>query len=105
MTNINALDVANLYSNNQNLGTNAPGSGETQSTGAPSFADLLESGVKSAIDTQKAAETASAQAITGEAELTDVVAAITNAEVTLDTVIAVRDRLVSAMQEILRMPI
>jgi len=47
----------------------------------------------------------SAQAVTGEADLTDVVAAITSAELTLQTVVAVRDRLISAYQEIMRMPI
>lgn len=101
----NASQIANLYSNNQNLGTKAAGSGSEVSAGAPNFADFLESGVQSAINTQKAAETMSAKAVTGEADLTDVVTAITNAEVTLETVVAVRDRLVSAVQEILRMPI
>ena len=105
MTNLTSLDVANLYSNTQGLGQGSPAQSGGETLGTPSFGDLLESGVRDAINTQKAAETASAQAVTGEAELTDVVAAITNAEVTLDTVVAVRDRLVSAMQEILRMPI
>ena len=102
---VNPSQVANLYANTQGMGTGKPsGSGETISN-APSFADLLEGGVRSAIETQKASETASAKAVTGEAELTDVVSAITNAEITLETVVAVRDRMVSAMQEILRMPI
>jgi flagellar hook-basal body complex protein FliE len=37
--------------------------------------------------------------------VTDVVTAVTNAEVALDTVVAVRDRVISAYQEIMRMPI
>jgi flagellar hook-basal body complex protein FliE len=47
----------------------------------------------------------SAKAVTGEADLTDVVTAVTNAELTLQTVVSVRDRLISAYQEIMRMPI
>ena len=47
----------------------------------------------------------SAQAAIGKADLTDVVTAVTNAEMTLQTVTAVRDKVVSAYQEILRMPI
>ncbi len=35
----------------------------------------------------------------------DVVQAVSNAELTLQTVVAVRDRVVNAYQEIMRMPI
>ena len=98
----NPIQAANLYANSQNLGQGLGGA--TQSEG-PSFGDLMEQGVRSAINAQKTSETVSAQAVAGEAEITDVVAAVTNAEITLETVIAVRDRLVSAMQEIMRMPI
>ena len=47
----------------------------------------------------------SAAAIQNKADLTEVVTAITNAEVTLQTVVAVRDRMISAYQQIMRMPI
>jgi flagellar hook-basal body complex protein FliE len=40
-----------------------------------------------------------------KADLTDVVQAVTSAELTLQTVVAVRDRLIAAYQEIMRMPI
>ena len=53
----------------------------------------------------KAAELATASAVAGEADLTDVVTAVSNAEMTLQTVVTVRDRVVAAYQEILRMPI
>ena len=53
----------------------------------------------------RSGEDASARAVTGEAELTEVVQAVTAAEVTLETVVAVRDRMISAYQEIMRMPI
>ena len=50
-------------------------------------------------------EKLSAQSVAGKAELTDVVTAVTSAELTLQTVVAVRDRVISAYQEIMRMPI
>ena len=40
-----------------------------------------------------------------EAELVDIVTAVSNAEVTLETVMAVRDRVIAAYQEIIKMPI
>jgi flagellar hook-basal body complex protein FliE len=43
--------------------------------------------------------------MTGEADLRDVVAAVNNAEVTLQTVMAIRDKVVDAYTQILRMPI
>ena len=58
-----------------------------------------------AVEAGKLGEQMTADAVQGKAELTDVVTAIANAEVTLQTVVAVRDRMISAYQEILRMPI
>ena len=71
----------------------------------PNFADLVKTGLQSSIDTMRSGEQASAQAVSGDATLQDVVGAITQAELTLETVVAVRDRLVTAYQEIMRMPI
>lgn len=69
------------------------------------FGDMLTEALQSTVDAQKAAEATSAKAVNGKADVTDVVTAVTNAEVALDTVVAVRDRVISAYQEIMRMPI
>ena len=53
----------------------------------------------------KKAETQIAAQVGGKAELIDVVTAISAAEASLETVIAVRDQVISAYQEIMRMPI
>src|SRR5437899_1784253 len=52
-----------------------------------------------------AGEAASLNAVTGKADMSEVVTAVTNAEVALQTVTAVRDRVIQAYQDILRMPI
>ena len=70
-----------------------------------SFADFLQQKASQAVDTMKAGEKTSAQAVPGEADLTDVVQAVTDAELTLQTVMTVRDRLIGAYQDIMRMPI
>ena len=70
--------------------------------GGPSFADYMKHGVEQAIEAQRSSEQISAKAVMGEANLTDVVSAITRAEVTLDTVLSVRDRMMSAYQQIMR---
>ena len=70
-----------------------------------SFADLMKVGVENLIETQKASEAISAKAVEGKSDLNDVVRVVTEAEVTLQTAIAVRDKMISAYQEIMRMPI
>ena len=69
------------------------------------FGDLLQQSVQSAIDTQKQGEAASLSAVTGKADLTSVVAAVNNAELTLQTVIAVRDKVLSAYTDIMHMSV
>ena len=69
------------------------------------FADVLREATQGAIEAQRKNETVGMQAAAGKADLNAVVSAVTNAEMTLQTVVAVRDRVVSAYQEILRMPI
>jgi flagellar hook-basal body complex protein FliE len=80
------------------------GAGAETITG-PSFGDVLKQSTEAAIDTMRAGEKASAQAVTGKADLNDVVQAVTSAELTLQTVVAIRDRLVNALQEVIRMPV
>lgn len=70
-----------------------------------SFADLVGDTLSNAIDSGKKSEQLSAKAIAGKADLNEVITAVTNAEVTLQAVLAVRDRVISAYQDIVRMPI
>ena len=71
---------------------------------ATSFSDLVGTSAVNAIDTLKKSEKVSALAVTGKADLNDVVAAMTDAELTLQAVVSIRDRVINAYQEILRMP-
>ena len=76
-----------------------------QNTKGESFGDLLKDKARESIDILRGGEVASAKAVTGDASLPEVVQAITASEITLQTVMAVRDRLVGAYQEIMRMPV
>ncbi|HSV28051.1 MAG TPA: flagellar hook-basal body complex protein FliE [Candidatus Omnitrophota bacterium] len=69
------------------------------------FASVLKDAAKVAVGTMKEAETTSAAAIAGKADIREVVAAISNAEATLETVVSVRDKVINAYNEIMRMPI
>lgn len=69
------------------------------------FASVLKDAAKSVVGTMKTSEQQSAAAIAGKADIREVVAAVANAEMTLDTVVTVRDKVINAYNEILRMPI
>ncbi len=76
-----------------------------QESGDSDFSTMVGSALRDASATLTRAETLSSQAAAGRAELVDVVTAVAAAEVTLETVISVRDQVVQAYQEVLRMPI
>jgi len=90
------------YTNTANIGKGPSIGGEE---GGVSFSDFLRQKAEDSIKTLKTSESMSAKAVTGEADITDVVQAVGAAELTLQTVVAVRDRLVGAYQDIMRMPV
>lgn len=87
------------------LGKVLGGADVSKAKGAGGFGEMLTEALQDTVNAQKAAEATAARAVNGKADVTDVVTAVTNAEVALDTVVAVRDRVISAYQEIMRMPI
>lgn len=99
-------DAINAYSNITKAGGDAM---EARDTPAPvpgsDFASVLKDAAKVAIGTMKESESQSAAAIAGKADIRDVVAAVANAELTLETVVTVRDKVINAYNEIMRMPI
>lgn len=76
-----------------------------QNSGKPNFAELVSEGLEGARSTGYSTEATSTEALASKAELHDLVTAVSNAELTLNTVVAVRDRMLSAYQDILKMPI
>ena len=58
-----------------------------------------------AVQTGHTADDQAMQALSGGGNLTDVVTALSHAEMTLQTATAIRDRVVQAYQDIMKMPI
>ena len=69
------------------------------------FGDFLSHAMKDAIGSMKAGETAAAQQAAGQGDIVNVVNAVNQAEITLDTVVDVRDKVIQAYQSIMQMPI
>jgi flagellar hook-basal body complex protein FliE len=70
-----------------------------------SFSDFLSGAIKDSINTMRQGEHAASQQVQGKANLVEVVQSVNAAELTLDTVVAVRDKVVAAYQSIMNMPI
>ena len=73
--------------------------------GTGGFGGMLSRALDGAIATGQAADSTSVAAIEGHGNITDVVTAVSKAELALQTTSTIRDKMVSAYQEIMRMPI
>ncbi len=69
------------------------------------FADALEKALTEMRGTVESGERAAQAAMTGEGDLQTVVEALTATELALETAVTMRDKVVEAYQEILRMPV
>ena len=69
------------------------------------FADLVKGAIKGVVDTSKSAEKLSMAAIQDHADVNEVVTAVSEAEITLQTAVAIRDKVIDAYKEVLRMAI
>lgn len=101
-----SLAIAMLSPDVTKLG-GAAGVASPAKAGAPqeSFAQTLADMAKDAITTIKAGESTAMAGMQGKASLQQVVEAVMQAEQTLHTVVAVRDKVVGAYLEISRMQI
>ncbi len=83
---------------------------ESNGVGTPkvngqSFSELMRQVAVDGIDRTNTSETQATKSLNKSTDIVDVVTAVTNAEVTLETAIAVRDRIIQAYQNIIRMPV
>lgn len=98
---IDPLSAARAYQQaaraTQNPGVSAGGDAD--------FGSLVQEAIRQAGASANTAEQSALSVAAGQSDIVDVVTAIAAAETQLQTVIAVRDQVISAYQEILRMPI
>jgi len=73
--------------------------------GGGDFAKLLGQAVQGVVDSGKVSDTKAMQMVNGKGDMVDVVTAISQTQLAMDTMVTVRDRVISAYEEIMRMPI
>ena len=87
------------------VGRGSPGTATGGAESGQDFAKVLSEFAEKSINAGETSEINAFKSIDNEAELVDIVTAVSNAEITLDTVITLRDRVITAYQEIIKMPI
>jgi flagellar hook-basal body complex protein FliE len=70
-----------------------------------SFASMVKGALSDAVASSRQSEAESVKALGGAADLSQVITAVAEAEVALQSVVAIRDKVVEAYKDIMRMPI
>ncbi|SEP98399.1 flagellar hook-basal body complex protein FliE [Devosia sp. YR412] len=76
----------------------------TQQNGG-SFADMLAQQVQGVVDSGKTSDAMAIDMVNGKANVVDMVTALSETEIAIESMVTVRDRVISAYEEIMRMPI
>lgn len=82
------------------------GGAQATQTATASFGDILKNAVSQTAETQRAAGELTLAAAQGQpVAMSDVIQAVSKAELTLQTLVSVRDKAVEAYQQIIQMPV
>jgi len=73
--------------------------------GGADFAAMIGKALESTADAGRKADAQTASVATGRADVVDVVTAVAESEAAIETLVAVRDRVIAAYEEIMRMPV
>ena len=79
--------------------------GDTPGLGGQSFGNMLKSAMENVMETGRNSDAQTQTVAAGKANVVDVVTAVAETEVAIDAVVAVRDKVIAAYEEIMRMPI
>ena len=101
--NAEALAASKAYLNASNPASAAAGAAEQ--TARTDFGEMVAEAMENVVQSGRQTEAQIAQAVTGQGDMVNVVTAIAETELAPETMVTVRDRVISAYQEIMNMPI
>ena len=106
------IAAANAYANMARLASDAslapgrvPGLGGAAAPGESSFASVLKDAIGAVNELGRKSDAQTRAAVSGKADMVNVVTAVSETEVAIDAVVAVRDRVIQAYDDIMKMPI
>lgn len=101
--------AANAYASLQRIMSSAAGStadlGKTGAASGPSFGAVLKDTLSSVMEAGRKSDAQTVAAASGKANVMDVVTAVAETDVAVSTLVSVRDKVISAYEDIMKMPI
>ncbi len=76
-----------------------------EAAAGPSFGSLLKDAIGSVVEAGRKSDAQTQALATGKSNIVDVVTAVSETEVAVEALVAVRDKVIQAYEEIMRMPI
>lgn len=83
----------------------AAGAAAGEATGASSFGSMLKEALASVNELGHKSDTQTRALVNGKSDMVNVVTAVSETEVAIDAVVAVRDKVIAAYEDIMKMPI
>ncbi|MCJ9705753.1 MULTISPECIES: flagellar hook-basal body complex protein FliE [unclassified Bradyrhizobium] len=98
--------AANAYANLARVLENSgAGAGKGTEASGQSFASLLKDAVGSVMESGRKSDAQTVAMAAGKANVMDVVTAVADTDVAVSTLVSVRDRVIAAYEDIMKMPI
>jgi len=76
-----------------------------EATAGPSFGSLLKDAIGSVLEAGRKSDAQTQALATGKSNIVDVVTAVSETEIAVEALVSVRDKVIAAYEEIMRMPI
>ena len=101
------ISAANAYAKLARLADPSAGLGKAAggASQGPSFGAMVKDAIGSVVSAGKKSDGLAQGMVAGKANIVDVVTAVTETEVAIESLVSVRDKVIQAYEEIMRMPI
>jgi flagellar hook-basal body complex protein FliE len=101
------ISAANAYAKLARLADPSAGLGKAAggASQGPSFGSMVKDAIGSVVAAGKKSDGLAQGMAAGKANIVDVVTAVTETEVAIESLVSVRDKVIQAYEEIMRMPI
>jgi flagellar hook-basal body complex protein FliE len=97
--------AANAYASLQRMMESGGAEKGSQTSGGPSFSAVLKEAVGSVLEAGKKSDAQTMAMASGKANVMDVVTAVAETDVAVSTLVSVRDKVIAAYEDIMKMPI
>jgi flagellar hook-basal body complex protein FliE len=99
--------AANAYASLARMGEQTASLGRAAASGetGPNFGSVLKDVINAVSETAQKSDIQAQGVATGKANMVDVVTAVAETETAVQTLVSVRDKVISAYEDILKMPI